>query len=123
MPGPRTWARGRGRELGRVLDILLDNAITYSVPPAEVQVSIRVEGRSADILVEDAGRGIPAEHHQGIFEQFYRVDDPRFGYPSGTGLGLYIGRKLAEANGGELDLERSRVGHGSIFRLRLQLGA
>jgi two-component system phosphate regulon sensor histidine kinase PhoR len=115
-----TWARGSGSELGQVLDILLSNAMTYSAPPAHVQVSIRVEGSSVDILVKDAGRGIPAEHHERIFEQFYRVDDPSFGYPPGTGLGLYIGRKLAGANGGALDLERSREGHGSTFRLRLQ---
>jgi signal transduction histidine kinase len=117
-----TWVRGRAWELAQVLDILLDNAMTYSEPPADVQVSVRVEGSTADILVEDAGRGIPAQHHEGIFEQFYRVDDPGFGYPPGTGLGLYIGRKFAEANGGALDLERSREGQGSTFRLRLQLG-
>jgi signal transduction histidine kinase len=115
-----TRVRGREWELGRVLDILLGNAMTYSVPPADVRVSIRVEGSTVDVVVEDAGRGIPVQHHEGIFEQFYRVDDPHFGYPPGTGLGLYIGRKLAEANGGALDLERSREGHGSTFRLRLQ---
>jgi signal transduction histidine kinase len=116
-----TWARGNRWGLGRVLDILLDNAMTYSAPPADVRVLIRLAGSTVDVLVEDAGRGIPAQHHEGIFEQFYRVDDPDFGYPAGTGLGLYIGRKLAEANGGALDLERSREGHGSTFRLRLQL--
>jgi signal transduction histidine kinase len=116
-----TWVKGRGWELGRVMDILLDNAMTYSAQPADIRVLIRVAGSTVDVLVEDAGRGIPAQHHEGIFEQFYRVDDPHFGYPAGTGLGLYIGRKLAEANGGELDLERSREGHGSTFRFRLQL--
>ncbi len=116
-----TWARGRGWELGRVLDILLDNAMTYSARPADVRVLIRVADSRVDVLVKDAGRGIPAQCHEGIFEQFYRVDDPHFGSPAGTGLGLYIGRKLAEANGGALDLERSREGHGSTFRLRLQL--
>jgi signal transduction histidine kinase len=116
-----TWARGRGRQLDQVLDILLSNALTYSAPPASVQVSARVQGSAVDILVEDAGRGIPAQHHEGIFQQFYRVEDPGFGYPPGTGLGLYIGRRLAEANRGALDLERSREGHGSTFRLRLQL--
>lgn len=117
-----TWARGHGWELGRVLDILLDNAMTYSVRPADVRVLNRVAGSTVDILVKDAGRGIPAQHHEGVFEQFYRVDDLHFGYPAGTGLGLYIGRKLAEANGGALDLERSPEGRGSTFRLRLQLG-
>jgi two-component system OmpR family sensor kinase len=70
--------------------------------------------------VIDNGIGVPEWAKERIFEQFYRVDDVQFGYPSGTGLGLYISRRLAERYGGQLFLERSSPTEGSVFTLRLQ---
>jgi two-component system phosphate regulon sensor histidine kinase PhoR len=54
-----------------------------------------------------------------IFERFARLDNAAAGQPPGTGVGLYIGRALAERQGGSLTLERSEPGRGSRFVLRL----
>jgi signal transduction histidine kinase len=101
-----------------ILDNLLNNALTYSKHPARAWLEVR-EGEPVEVRVLDHGIGIPEEARDRIFDQFYRVDDVEFGYPSGTGLGLYISRQLAVRNGGDLLLERSGHGEGSVFLLRL----
>jgi signal transduction histidine kinase len=107
-----------GRDIGIVLDNLLNNAMTYSNSPA--RVTLEITGREwVEVRVADNGIGIPEHARERIFDQFYRVDDAEFGYPSGTGLGLYISRQLAMRNGGGLFLERSEPGKGSVFVLRL----
>jgi signal transduction histidine kinase len=107
------------QDLARILDSLFDNALTYSRGRPWMRVRVGAEAESAWVVVEDRGRGIPGAARHQIFEQFSRVDDASFGYPSGAGLGLYIARALAERPGGTLELERSRVGRGSSFRLTL----
>jgi signal transduction histidine kinase len=108
-------------DVARVLDNLVNNALTYTRGAPHVEVSAERRGSRAAVLVEDRGRGIPAELHERIFEQFYRIEDKRLGYALGTGLGLYISRHLAEANGGSLRVARSRPGEGSVFVLELPL--
>jgi signal transduction histidine kinase len=117
----RVWANPD--HVARILDNLVNNAFNYSPAPAHVQLELAVEGGAAVIRVEDCGRGIAVEHRDRIFEQFYRVEDPNQGVRSGTGLGLYISRGLAEKYGGRLDLEWSQPGAGSRFVLRLPLEA
>jgi signal transduction histidine kinase len=119
VPEGKMLVEGSARDVGIILDNLLNNALTYSHPPAQVRIEV-VDAESAQVKVSDSGIGIPEVAKERIFEQFYRVDDAEFGYPSGTGLGLYISRGLAERCGGELILERSEPGEGSVFTLRLR---
>jgi signal transduction histidine kinase len=105
------------RDLATILDNLLNNAMTYSHPPAHIVVQVH-DSESPEVRVVDNGIGVPDGDRERIFEQFQRVDNSAFGYPSGTGLGLYISRQLAEGFGGRLFLESSD-GSGSIFTLRL----
>jgi len=119
VPEGKMLVEGSARDVGIILDNLLNNALTYSHPPAQVRIEV-VDAESAQVKVSDSGIGIPEVARERIFEQFYRVDDAEFGYPSGTGLGLYISRGLAERCGGELILERSEPGEGSVFTLRLR---
>jgi two-component system phosphate regulon sensor histidine kinase PhoR len=67
-------------------------------------------------------RCIPAESIPRIFERFYRVDKGRAREEGGTGLGLAIVKHIAQAHGGQVDVE-SRMGRGSTFRVRLPLAA
>jgi signal transduction histidine kinase len=119
VPNEPIWVQAEPRELGVILDNLINNALTYSRPPAEVRVEVK-QDEGAVVRIIDRGIGVPEEHHTGIFEQFHRVEDPDFGYPAGTGLGLYISRRLAELQGGSLELESSSPGQGSTFALRLR---
>lgn len=107
--------------LGRILDNLVNNALTYAHPDHAVQVLLEVEadGDEAVVRVADRGRGIAPEMHARVFERFIRVEDPESPQP-GTGLGLFISRQLAAGNGGLLELEWSEPGEGSRFALRLK---
>ena len=73
------------------------------------------------IIVEDTGEGIPAQHHERLFERFYRVDRARSREMGGTGLGLAIVKHLARAHGGEVTVT-SEVGKGSTFTIELPRG-
>jgi signal transduction histidine kinase len=116
-PSEPVVARASPRDVAIILDNLLNNAMTYSRPPAHVSVEVQ-DGETAQVRVTDNGIGIPDGDREHIFDQFFRVDDSDFGYPPGTGLGLYISRRLAERNGGQLFVERSDP-VGSVFTLRL----
>lgn len=105
-------------EFRRVLQVLLNllgNAIRYS--PANSQVWIRIEddGVRARVIVADQGPGLSEEQQARIFEKFERLGRSGDG---GSGLGLYISRRLARAMGGELSVE-SAPGQGARFILDL----
>ena len=110
--------------VARVLDNLVNNALTYRRPdhPAWVRLWVGVEEGVAVVSVEDRGRGIPEEIRERIFERFVRGDQAADGAP-GTGLGLYISRQLATRHGGSLELDLSVAGRGSRFTLRLPRAA
>jgi signal transduction histidine kinase len=74
-------------------------------------------GQWSSIEVRDTGRGIPDEHREDIFVEFYRLPDAHK-IASGTGIGLSISRRLARLLGGDLTLERAN-GTGSAFTLWL----
>jgi two-component system, chemotaxis family, sensor kinase Cph1 len=74
----------------------------------------------AAIAVRDHGIGVPAEHHETIFELFRRLH-PRDAYGGGSGAGLAIARRLAERQGGELWLDQSTPDAGSLFCIAVPL--
>jgi signal transduction histidine kinase len=102
----------------QILSNLMDNAIKYS--PEQSQVTLKGERQGAGILltVTDEGPGIPAELHDRIFERFYRVEQSTTRIVGGTGLGLYICKRLADVVGARLWLDRSSP-DGSVFCLWL----
>jgi two-component system sensor histidine kinase SenX3 len=100
------------------LSNLLDNAIAYSPPDAQVSVSRRLVDDVVEIGVTDRGIGIAPQHQQRVFERFFRVDPARSRATGGTGLGLAIVKHVAANHGGEVRLW-SRPGTGSTFTLRL----
>jgi signal transduction histidine kinase len=121
VPDQPAVARADRGQVARILDNLLNNAISYSLPPASVSVEVRC-GDEVEVAVADRGQGIPPEHQTRIFERFVRLDSGRSRFSSGLGLGLALSRELAHANGGALVLERSYPGQGSVFVLRLPRG-
>ena len=105
--------------VGQVVTNLLTNAIKYSPAGGAVRLELRREGEVAVISVADDGLGIDAVDLPDVFEPFRRlVPGKRSG--AGSGLGLFVVRRIVEAHGGEIDVE-SAPGHGSKFRVRLPL--
>ncbi|HEX7072067.1 MAG TPA: HAMP domain-containing sensor histidine kinase, partial [Rhodothermales bacterium] len=100
---------------------LIDNAIKFSKPHV-IQVSVEKARRHSRpyvaVSVTDRGRGIPKEHLNDVFQEFYRVPDESGESTTGTGLGLALVRQIVQAHGGEIELE-SRVGQGSRFTMLL----
>jgi signal transduction histidine kinase len=114
-PGDSVPATGEFRRTLQVLVNLVGNAVRYSPRGASVTVAVTREGDRAVAVVSDQGRGIAAEDQVRIFEKFVRVDP---GEPGGSGLGLYIARRLARAMGGDLTVE-SAPGEGARFTFTL----
>jgi signal transduction histidine kinase len=101
--------------LQRILANLIENAIKFSDEGA-ITVEASREGAEVEIKVTDAGIGIPAEHLDDIFSGPARKAGPAT--PLGTGLGLYLSRRLVEAHEGSIEVE-SQEGEGSTFTIRL----
>jgi len=100
-----------------VLDNLIENGIKYT-PSGEVVVDVAGTDDKVIISVKDSGLGIPNEDLPHLFQKFYRVDNADRQQIGGTGLGLYLSRRLAEAMEGRLWVE-SVHGKGSTFFLEL----
>src|SRR6266545_3246072 len=101
----------------QILGSLLDNACKYSPDGRLVRLLALGDGSHAVLAVEDEGAGVPPAERERIFERFTRLDKGR----SGLGLGLYIARQLARAQGGDLLLTDARHAAGARFELRLPL--
>jgi len=95
---------------------LLDNALKYSEEKTEITISVNNEERDIMIKVMDQGAGIEQEHHERLFERFYRVDKGRSRKLGGTGLGLAIVKHICKAHGGNVSVVSS-PGKGSEFTL------
>jgi two-component system, OmpR family, phosphate regulon sensor histidine kinase PhoR len=117
-PVPPLYGDADGME--RLLLNLLDNAIKYNRPEGKVTLRLSQRGGEAVLEVSDTGIGIPAESIPRIFERFYRVDKGRAREEGGTGLGLAIVKHVAQAHGGQVEVE-SRAGRGSKFTVRLPI--
>ena len=106
--------------LGRVMDDLVNNALTYTIRTPRLVIGLTTRSRRAIVRVEDNGVGIRAGERERVFDRLYRVVDPQVVVP-GIGLGLYICRQLAQSYGGSLVVESSTPGKGSVFALTLPL--
>lgn len=103
------------RKVEQVLRNLVSNAIKYIPDGKQIHVRWESSPRSEIILrVGDNGPGIPEEHHQRLFERFYRIDKGRSRDAGGTGLGLAIVKHIMQSHGGSVSV-KSQPGVGSEF--------
>lgn len=112
-----TWANADRMLLSRILDNLLDNAIAYSLGTPRLVVETGYDPKPF-IRVRDTGIGFNPEAATHAFEEGFREHPDDEGRP-GSGIGLYIARQSATAMAGTLNLEWTRAGIGSVFRLEL----
>jgi two-component system sensor histidine kinase SenX3 len=111
---------GDRRQLVSAVGNLVENAVKYSELGSSVQIRVRHDGATVELLVIDHGVGIPADAVDRVFERFYRVDQARSRVTGGSGLGLSIVRHVATNHGGDVSVVSSE-GAGSTFTLRLPL--
>ena len=103
--------------LREVVSNLVENAIKYT-PKGDVIINVEGDDTHANISVQDSGIGIPTEDIPHLFQKFYRVDNTDTREIGGTGLGLYLSRRLAELMGGQIKVE-SEYKKGSTFTIEL----
>lgn len=113
---------GDPTRITQVIENLISNAIKYA-PGSPIMLTLRYilagpqDQPGVEIIVQDFGQGIPAEHVGRVFDRFYRVPNPSERI-QGTGLGLFIVRELVQAHGGFITLE-STPGEGAAFHIIL----
>lgn len=111
-------ASGDPDALKSIISNLVANALKYGGQPSEVKIS--VHGKASQVLIEvaDNGPGIAEADRANVFDMFYRVGNEDTRKAKGTGLGLYIARRLALASGGSLTVGQNQP-RGAIFTLSL----
>jgi signal transduction histidine kinase len=119
VPSTPVMMEGDSDRIQQVLSNLLDNARKNSPPDVPIEVSLTEEDGRARIVVEDHGAGIDPDQLERIFDKFVRG---REGTVTGTGLGLYISRRIVDAHEGRIWAE-SRVGESTRFVVELPLPA
>jgi signal transduction histidine kinase len=97
-----------------------DNAIYYSPANNTIDVSLNVEGNTAVFKVIDNGIGVPKSEQPELFNKFFRATNARKHRPDGTGVGLYLAKKIITAHGGHVIFE-STENKGSTFGFRLPI--
>lgn len=102
---------------------LVDNAIHYSQPPkggGEVKVSLGLENENVVFKVIDNGIGVPIAEQKKLFTKMFRANNAKELRPDGTGLGLYLVKRVISDEGGEI-IFQSQPGRGSLFGFMLPL--
>lgn len=100
---------------------LLENAIKYTPPGTPVQVSLERRSNEAVLQVSDQGNGIPDTEKDKVFNKFYRVGNEGTRRTKGTGLGLYLTRRIVRQHQGRIAV-KDNTPQGSVFEISLPVG-
>ena len=119
-PGKEVCFLGDLTSLLRLISILLENAVKYSFPGSTVSFRGMISSGSLVLSVSDTGIGIASEELPRVFDRFYRGSQANNQGARGSGLGLALGKWIAECHGTEL-IVNSKPGRGSTFSIELEL--
>ncbi|MFA6106824.1 MAG: ATP-binding protein [Patescibacteria group bacterium] len=112
--------QGDERYLEQSVGNLINNSFQYTPKNGKVEVSARVNGKNIEIRVSDTGIGIPAEDLPKLFSKFSRASNAIAMYTDGTGLGLFIVKRIIEEHkGGKVCVEKTEEGKGTTFLITL----
>lgn len=109
-------------KIRQVIMNFADNALYYSKPGSAISIELKKEGDSVLFTVKDTGIGVPIEEQGHLFTKFYRAANARKQRPDGTGVGLYLAKRVVLAHGGSIVFD-SVEGKGSTFGFRLPISA
>lgn len=114
---PLVWCDAK--KIEHVISNLLDNAVFYT-PKGEVTVDYElIDGEQLKVKIKDTGAGISAKDKEKLFQKFSRGVGASSLHPDGSGLGLYIAKKIVEGNDGKMTFASEGLGQGSTFSFTL----
>ena len=120
LPSDEMWIEGDQHYLSQVIDHLMRNAYSYTLPGGSIEVYAAFKNGNANIYISDNGVGIPQDEIQRVFERMYRGSSADAGPTDarGLGLGLYFSKHIIEAHRGTITLE-SKTDFGTIVTIEL----
>jgi signal transduction histidine kinase len=101
-------------KMRQVIMNFIDNAIYYTPSGGSITVTLTESSHSIEFTVTDTGIGVPRAEQHHLFSKFFRAQNARVARPDGTGLGLFMAKKVVTAQGGAI-IFKSREGKGSTF--------
>ena len=105
-------------KIRQVMLNMIDNAIYYSNPHKKVVITLRSSGKMIEFSVKDSGIGVPKSEQANLFGKFFRGTNAKKRRPDGTGVGLFLAKKVILSHDGEMIFE-SEEGKGSTFGFKL----
>jgi signal transduction histidine kinase len=102
----------------QVIMNFMDNAVYYTPAGGKIRVELEAKPRTVEFRVVDTGLGVPKHEQPHLFSKFYRADNAKRMRPDGTGLGLFMAKKVVIAQGGSI-IFKSTEGKGSTFGFSL----
>lgn len=111
---------GDRQKLSQLLLIFIKNSITYSPDGGTIDIRSDADGNAAEIMITDQGVGLESLDQQRIFDPFYRGKKARRLFPSGSGLGLSIARKISDAHRGSINVT-GEADQGTRVSIKLPL--
>lgn len=107
-------------KIRQVIMNFIDNAIYYSRPDTTIKVTLEQVGSTYEVVVIDTGIGVPKAEQARLFQKFFRATNARSQRPDGTGVGLFLAKKVITAHSGKL-IFSSIEGEGSHFGFSLPM--
>ena len=108
---------------GKIRQVIMnfsDNSLYYSKQDTKITINLSVEGENAVFTVKDTGIGVPKSEQDELFTKFYRASNAKKQRPDGTGVGLFLAKKIIDGHGGKIIFE-SVEGKGSTFGFSLPI--
>ena len=102
-----------------MINNLLDNANKYAAPETAIFIDLHLVGKDIELTIKDQGIGIVPEERSKVFDKFYRVGAEQTRTTKGTGLGLYLCKKIVKFHGGNIFVKPNQP-KGSIFVVQLK---